>query len=66
MPNRGNHGSVVKARNVQTDEVVAVKKILLKDESELSDIVNEIVLLSKCNHPNIVKYYGTYKSLSHL
>lgn len=63
---RGNHGSVVRARHLARDEIVAIKKVLLKDESEIEAIVREVVLLRKCHHRNIVRYLGAYKSLSHL
>ena len=30
------------------------------DESMLNDVSGEINILRDCNHPNIVRYYGSY------
>jgi len=40
--------------------MVAVKKILLKDlqESQITQLTNQVNLLASLSHPNIVKYEG--------
>jgi len=32
----------------------------LEEDQELESIRNEISILRECDHPNIVKYYGSY------
>ncbi|KEG06616.1 protein kinase [Trypanosoma grayi] len=62
----GNYGSVVKARNRQTQAIVAIKLVLLVDKDERDFVQKEISILKKCLHPNIVRYHGAHKSLSKL
>ncbi|ORC83606.1 protein kinase [Trypanosoma theileri] len=62
----GNYGSVIKARNRQTQEIAAIKLVLLVDKDERDFVQREISILKKCVHPNIVRYYGAHKSLSKL
>ena len=46
---------------IKTNEIVAVKVLGLESgEANLEDIRHEINILRDCNHPNIVKYYGSY------
>ena len=61
---RGSYGSVYTARLKQstTNEVVAVKIIPLTDSDEVESIQKEIAILSDCNHPNVVRYYGSYRT----
>jgi len=53
----GTYGVVHKARNVKTQEIVALKKIRLENEEEgiPSTAIREISLLRETNHPNIVR-----------
>ena len=52
----GTYGSVVKAVNKKTGEVVAIKKMKKKFYSwEECMALREIKSLRKLNHPNIVK-----------
>lgn len=62
----GNYGSVIKARNRQTQEIAAIKLVLLVDKDERDFVQKEISILKQCLHPNIVRYYGAHKSLSKL
>ncbi|KAG8343438.1 Protein kinase domain [Trypanosoma vivax] len=62
----GNYGSVIKARNRQTQEITAIKQVLLVDKDERDFVQREISILKRCRHPNIVSYYGAHKSLSKL
>ena len=51
----------LQGRNLKTGEIVAIKIVSL-DESDqgLDSIRKEISVLKECNHPNIVRYYGSY------
>lgn len=61
---RGSYGSVYTARSRQSksNELVAVKIIPLTDNDEVDSIQKEIAILSVCNHPNVVRYYGSYRT----
>ena len=53
----GTYGVVYKARDVDTNEIRALKKIRLESEDEgiPSTAIREIALLKELSHPNIVK-----------
>lgn len=54
----GTYGIVYKARDIQTNEIVALKKIKLENEDEgvPSTALREISILKELTpHPNIVK-----------
>ncbi len=53
----GTYGVVFKARDRQTEEIVALKKIRLEntDEGIPSTAIREISLLQELRHPNIVE-----------
>lgn len=57
---QGSYGSVFLGRQLKNSEMVAVKVISIDDPQTLEDVRREIRILSECNHPNIVKYYGSY------
>ncbi|KAK7197677.1 protein kinase [Novymonas esmeraldas] len=61
----GNFGVVLKARNRVTGDVVAVKQIPLNDTEteDLDTLVKEVEILQECDHPNVVRFHGTYQSL---
>ncbi|KAG5481952.1 hypothetical protein LSCM1_05664 [Leishmania martiniquensis] len=61
----GNFGVVLKARNRVTDDIVAIKQVPLSDtdREDLDTIVKEVEILQECDHPNIVRFYGTYYSM---
>ena len=62
---RGTFGSVYKARNNETGEIVAVKQVpAIGDTDELKTVIKEIQTLEHCEHPNIVQYRGTYRARS--
>ena len=54
----GSYGTVHKATNRETGEIVAVKKIPV--EPELDDILREISIMISCDSKYITKYYHTY------
>jgi len=54
---KGTYGSVYKAQNKNTKEIVAIKKIKLDVDSEgiPSTALREISILKKMVHPNVVR-----------
>jgi len=56
---KGSYGVVYKARNKQTGQIVAIKIIQL-EKGELEEVKNEINIMNDMDHPNIIKYYGSY------
>ena len=58
----GPLGSVYKAKNIYLKNIVAIKVIKKSKDSKdnESDIKNQINILKKLNHPNIVKIYEFY------
>ena len=59
---RGSYGSVYKALFLETGDIVAVKIIPLADNNEIFSIQKEIRILRDCNHPNIVRYFGSWRA----
>ena len=59
----GTYGSVWKATNRQTNEVVAIKKMKRKFYSwEECMALREVKSLRKLNHPNVVKLYKVHET----
>lgn len=57
---RGGFGQVVKARNKLDGRFYAVKKISQKSAVALKDTLSEIMLLSRLNHPYVVRYFTAW------
>ncbi|KAJ9207145.1 hypothetical protein DTO164E3_419 [Paecilomyces variotii] len=57
---RGGFGQVVKARNKLDGRFYAVKKISQTSSAALKDTLSEIMLLSRLNHPYVVRYYTAW------
>ena len=55
---KGAYGTVYKAVEVETGEIVAIKVISLVDQppEDFRLIEKEIEFLASCNHPNVVRY----------
>ena len=53
----GTYGVVYKAQNLETGEIVAIKKIRLEKEDDgvPSTAIREISLLKNLKHPNVVE-----------
>ena len=60
----GSYGQVYMAKNIVTDNLVAIKIIEKVQENMIDDmeIQNEINILKTLSHPNIVKIYEFYDS----
>uniref|UniRef100_A0A915MET4 Protein kinase domain-containing protein n=1 Tax=Meloidogyne javanica TaxID=6303 RepID=A0A915MET4_MELJA len=55
---QGAHGSVLKARNLETNKIVAIKQITLVEDINVQlRIFREIQSLRLCNHKNIIKLF---------
>ncbi|XP_047086047.1 uncharacterized protein LOC124697507 [Lolium rigidum] len=64
---KGSYGAVYKARDLRTQELVAVKIISLSEGEEgYEDIRGEIEMLQQCSHPNVVRYFGSYQGEEYL
>ncbi|XP_057448094.1 serine/threonine-protein kinase 1 isoform X2 [Lotus japonicus] len=64
---KGSYGAVYKARDLRTSEMVAIKVISLSEGEEgYEEIRGEIEMLQQCNHPNVVRYLGSYHGEEYL
>nr|XP_030128779.3 serine/threonine-protein kinase PAK 3 isoform X1 [Taeniopygia guttata] len=57
---QGGFGTVYKAINPATGDVVALKKMPLRKRSRNELVVNEIQVMKENRHPNIVNYIDSY------
>mmetsp|Transcript_7906 Transcript_7906/g.11943 ORF Transcript_7906/g.11943 Transcript_7906/m.11943 type:complete len:502 (-) Transcript_7906:97-1602(-) len=58
---RGGFGHVFSYKSTEMGKKVAIKKILKADVSrERMKGMVEVSMLARCDHPNIVKFYGAY------
>ncbi|KAG8889264.1 hypothetical protein FRB98_005077 [Tulasnella sp. 332] len=57
---KGQFGAVYRALNLNTGQMVAVKRIRLEGlpETEVTQLMKEVELLKKLQHPSIVSYEG--------
>ncbi|WIA38974.1 hypothetical protein OEZ86_005126 [Tetradesmus obliquus] len=60
---RGAYGSVYKALDRSSGATVAIKVISTtdSDEDDLTRIHKEIQFLADCDHPNVVRYLGSFR-----
>ncbi|KAI3733771.1 hypothetical protein L6452_13227 [Arctium lappa] len=64
---KGSYGSVYKARDLKTSEMVAIKVISLSEGEEgYEEIRGEIEMLQQCSNPNVVRYLGSYQGEEYL
>lgn len=65
---RGAYGVVYKGIDIRTGRFVAIKQIPVArmGAAEAASVSNEIELLSKLRHPNIVKYVTVLRNASHI
>lgn len=57
---KGGFGEVVKARHRMDGGVYAVKKVKQKSQAELQQVLSEVMILHRLNHPFVVRYYSTW------
>ncbi|KAF2184716.1 kinase-like protein [Zopfia rhizophila CBS 207.26] len=57
---KGGYGEVVKARNKVDGRIYAIKKIRQKSAAALTEVLSEVMLLSRLNHPCVVRYYTAW------
>lgn len=60
----GAYAKVIKAKHIKTNELYAIKiieKRLMDKEEKLYQIYVENEIMSRCNHPNILKLFGCYE-----
>lgn len=57
---KGGFGEVVKARARIDGRFYAIKKITSKSASALRTLLPEVVVLSRLNHPNVVRYFTAW------
>lgn len=59
---RGSYGAVYKARDRATGDIVAVKIVPLSEGDDPAEMAHEITVLAACDHPNVVRYLGSWQA----
>ena len=57
---RGGFGEVFRARNRIDGQLYAIKKIKARSRAALDPVLSEASVLSRLNHPNVVRYYASW------
>lgn len=60
MIGKGGFGKVYQAVNLLEDKKYAIKKLVMKGLVRLGEVLNEVLIISKFHHPNIVNYYSCW------
>ncbi|KAG0192790.1 hypothetical protein DFQ28_007694 [Apophysomyces sp. BC1034] len=65
---KGQFGTVHRALDLRTGQMVAVKRIWLDAtcKNDIEDVLQEAQILQSLTHPNIVKYEGFIQSAEHM
>ena len=65
----GSYGKVFKATNKKDATIAIAIKAIAKanlDAEDLEALENEVQIMQKLDHPNIVKYFETYDDLKYI
>uniref|UniRef100_A0A1I7ZPY8 Protein kinase domain-containing protein n=1 Tax=Steinernema glaseri TaxID=37863 RepID=A0A1I7ZPY8_9BILA len=55
---QGSYGVVMKARVIETGKTVAIKRILLKNDSQSKlELMREVLCMQNCKHENVVELF---------
>lgn len=57
---RGGFGEVFRARNKVDGQPYAIKKIKARSKAALDPVLSEVTVLSRLNHPNVVRYFASW------
>lgn len=57
---RGGFGEVFKARSKVDGQLYAIKKVKARSSSALDPVLGEVTVLSRLNHPNVVRYFAAW------
>ena len=57
---RGGFGEVFRARNKVDGQIYAIKKIKAQSRRALDPVLSEVTVLSRLNHPNVVRYFASW------
>ena len=57
---RGGFAEVFRARNKVDGQLYAIKKIKASSRSALDPVLSEATVLSRLNHPNVVRYFASW------
>jgi serine/threonine protein kinase len=64
----GTYGTIYKCSDVKNKEIVAIKKLISWNDEDIYEYdeyaLNEINILQKLKHPNIVKFINAYKDIN--
>lgn len=65
---KGQFGVVFRALNLDTGQMVAIKRIAVDgmEDEEIEEVMREVELLKRLDHPSIVKYEGMCKDAEYL
>ncbi|CDS05347.1 hypothetical protein LRAMOSA07876 [Lichtheimia ramosa] len=58
----GESGPMFAGKHATTNRLVAIKKIPRTAEKKLNKIRNELTIMKMSRHPNVVEYFGCYKT----
>ena len=62
----GGFGKVYRVRHLLDDNIYAIKKTVVNcEDPQDKKMLKEVALLSKLNHPNIVRYYQSWLEDTH-
>ena len=62
----GSYGKVFRIKNKLTDQICACKELAKKKIADIDKFNIEISIMSKCDHPSIIKLYEIYEDERHI